>query len=799
MNALIRIPLFLCLMLAGSLFGQPGSRNLSVLADKFTRNVTHHLQEKVFVDTDKTIYTTGETIWLSAWCVDAAFHTPIDLSKVLYLEVLDTSGQAWIQEKIKLTVGRGTGQLFLSADLPTGTYTLSAYTSWMKNLDPGLFFHTPIFLYNPLTNESQIPSESQESSLSIRFFPEGGNWVNGLNSRVAVETVSPAGPHALTGSIQDSLGKVVAEFQTHDKGIGLFEMIPVAGMTYTVCYTFQGDSLQFPVSPAVLHEGWTLSASQKNGKWIVSASHTDDSPQATYLTVQSRGRMRATRFQVTRSGKAIFEIPGDSLLPGISQITLFDEVLRPVCERLIFTPADSKVQLQVTPQKARVGKRAAFDIQLTHSAVERLDASVSIYKYEAGLDLQTHSIVSNLLINSDLTQAIPRVDRYVHAADSATLTELDHLLMIRGWRRFDWPEVIADSPKRLTSPPELYVPTLTGVINPGNHPLPDKILAISPGQSAAIHATRVDSSGRFFLQLSPKLQSGQLLFWRNDLPGEKPDIRLQSPFSSRNRSAYVHPFSLPESARTFLNTLSYNSQLANSYVSATHIRGTEGEIQENQAPFYGNPDVQYHLDAYTRFPTMEEVMLEYIREVAIRRSQKARHLYVYDHYASLNTVASNLMFSNPALLMIDGVPLVAAESVLEFDPLKVEDIHIVYRRFRTGEAEFDGVINLISYNKNFGGQDLPPHINQQLYQALQQTREFYAPIYDTPENILNRVPDFRSTLLWNSQVNIPTDQPLTLKGFSGDDTGMYRIEVNGLTPGGVPVYGNASLEVTGEE
>lgn len=799
MNALIRITLLFCLMLTGFLFGQSGSQNLSVLADKFTRNVTHHLQEKVFVDTDKTIYTTGETIWLSAWCVDAAFHTPVELSKVLYLEVLDTEGQAWIQEKITLNGGRGKGQLFLPADLPTGTYTLRAYTSWMKNLDPGLFFHTPIFLYNPLTDESQVADDSQASSISIRFFPEGGNWVNGLNSRVAVETTSPAGPQALTGSIQDSLGNVIAEFQTHDKGIGLFEMTPVAGMTYKVFYTFQGDSLQSSFSPAVLPQGWTLSASQKNGKWLVSVSHTEESPQGAYLTIQSRGRMRATRFQITRSGKALFEIPRDSLLPGISQFTLFDETLRPVCERLVFTPADSEIGLQVTPLRASAGKRAAFDIKLTHSAAEKLDASVSVYKYEAGLDLHTHSIVSSLLINSDLTQAIPQVDQYVHAADSTTLTELDHLLMIRGWRRFEWTEVLADSPKRLTSPPELYVPTLTGVIIPGNHPMPDKILAISPGPSAAIHATRVDSSGRFFLQLSPKLQSGQLLFWRNDLPGQKPDIRLQSPFSSRQLSFVPQHISPTESTRAFLNTLSYNSQLANSYISATHIRGTETKKQENRTPFYGKPDVQYHLEAYTRFPTMEEVILEYVREVAIRRSQKTRHLYVYDHYASLNAVASNLMFSNPALLMIDGVPLEGAESILEFDPLKIEHIHIVYRKFRTGEVEFDGVINLISYGKNFAGQDLPSHINKQLYQALQEAREFYAPVYDTPENIYNRVPDFRSTLLWNSQVNIPAGQPLILKGFSGDDTGTYRIEVNGITPGGVPLHGSASLDVQGEQ
>ena len=39
---------------------------------------------------------------------------------------------------------------------------------------------------------------------------------------------------------------------------------------------------------------------------------------------------------------------------------------------------------------------------------------------------------------------------------------------------------------------------------------------------------------------------------------------------------------------------------------------------EDTTDFYGLPDKRYHLDDYTRFPNMEEILGEYIPEVRVR-------------------------------------------------------------------------------------------------------------------------------------------------------------------------------------
>src|SRR5882672_4080790 len=97
-------------------------------------------QEKIFVHPDKTFFLAGETLWIKIYNLDAYRHTP-GLSIIAYAELLDKDQQPVLQSKIHLQKGKGAGSFLLPASIPSGNYQLRCYTSWMKNFDPGLFFH----------------------------------------------------------------------------------------------------------------------------------------------------------------------------------------------------------------------------------------------------------------------------------------------------------------------------------------------------------------------------------------------------------------------------------------------------------------------------------------------------------------------------------------------------------------------------------------------------------------------------------------------------------------------------------
>src|SRR5579863_1466201 len=79
------------------------------LSAKFRRYQSASVQEKLFVHVDKTFYLAGEIIWFKAYDVDARLNTPMALSGIAYVEVLDKDQHAILQEKIEMNNGSGDG------------------------------------------------------------------------------------------------------------------------------------------------------------------------------------------------------------------------------------------------------------------------------------------------------------------------------------------------------------------------------------------------------------------------------------------------------------------------------------------------------------------------------------------------------------------------------------------------------------------------------------------------------------------------------------------------------------------
>ncbi|SDL39532.1 hypothetical protein SAMN04487898_11842 [Pedobacter sp. ok626] len=113
------------------------------------------------IQTDRVVYLAGETIWLQLLPTMAVTTESQDLSKLIYVEILDAQNKPVFQEKIGMKNGSATGYLKLPTELSTGNYTICAYTNWMKNFGEDCFFKKQIVLINsfqPLPLISEAPS-----------------------------------------------------------------------------------------------------------------------------------------------------------------------------------------------------------------------------------------------------------------------------------------------------------------------------------------------------------------------------------------------------------------------------------------------------------------------------------------------------------------------------------------------------------------------------------------------------------------------------------------------------------------
>ncbi|WP_157886917.1 hypothetical protein [Hymenobacter sp. PAMC 26628] len=219
-----------------------------------------------------------------------------------------------------------------------------------------------------------------------------------------------------------------------------------------------------------------------------------------------------------------------------------------------------------------------------------------------------------------------------------------------------------------------------------------------------------------------------------------------------------------------------------------HLQGQVRQVFEAAAPqfrpvpgdtvaFYGRPDEHYRLDDYTRFPTVEEVMREYVPGVLVRKRKDGFHFLVVDrpHHAVLR--------ENP-LTLLDGLPIFDINQVMAFDPLKIKDLDVMASRYFLGPAVYDGVVSYTTYQGDLGGFPLNPRALIEEYEGLQVPREFYAPRYDTEAQQRSRLPDLRNLLYWNPDVRLAARQPQELKFFTSDQAGRYLVVVQALAPNG---------------
>lgn len=98
-------------------------------------------QEKVYLHQDKSFYFTGDTLWMSAYIVDAQTHQPSELSKLLYIELIDEDQQIRKQLHLPAQEGKAKGRFVMEPFLTPGKYRLRAYTRLMADADPAYFFN----------------------------------------------------------------------------------------------------------------------------------------------------------------------------------------------------------------------------------------------------------------------------------------------------------------------------------------------------------------------------------------------------------------------------------------------------------------------------------------------------------------------------------------------------------------------------------------------------------------------------------------------------------------------------------
>jgi hypothetical protein len=134
----------------------------------------------------------------------------------------------------------------------------------------------------------------------------------------------------------------------------------------------------------------------------------------------------------------------DSVPDGIMQITVFNALMQPVAERLVFVNNNSYsfiTDLHMAEQNMNKRARSVLQIDvggklLTNVSVAVTDADMN----PAGKNEET--IFSNLLLTSDLKGMVYNPAYYFSNDADSVKVHLDLVMMTNGWRRFTWQQMM---------------------------------------------------------------------------------------------------------------------------------------------------------------------------------------------------------------------------------------------------------------------------------------------------------------------------------------------------------------------
>jgi hypothetical protein len=758
------------------------AQTIGQISDSFNKYGQATVQEKIFVHTDKNAYLTGEILWFKAYSVDATYHKPLGLSKVIYIDVLDGKQNAIIQTKIEMKNGFGSGSVYIPVSASNGSYKLRAYTNWMKNFSPDYYFEKGIAIVNPLKSP-ESPVKAKLLDYDVQFFPEGGNLVAGINSKVAFKVTMPDGKglDEYRGFVIDQKNDTVVRFQPLKFGIGSFVFTPSAGNGYKAIIKSGNNAAVTRELPAVNSQGYVMTVKDTGSPQIeVTVRGTGVEAGELYLFAHTRQLVKAAVTAQFNNGIASFILDKGKLGEGISNLTIFNSARQPLCERLYFKRPKQNLSINATADQALYTRRKKVSIDITaknfSGQAKSANLSMAVYRLDSLQNIDDGEIFSYLWLKSDLRGNIESPGYYFKNTGAEADEALDNLMLTQGWRRFQWSSVLDGKPAAFSFLPEYDGHLITGKItNTQTGGVAKDIVAYLsvPGKRVQLYAAKSDSAGRLVFNTRQLYGPGEIVAQTNSERDTAYHIDILSPFSEQYSKYPLSKLNLTRDMQNAIEEGSLGTQVQNIYWANKIKHFYEPAV--DSSGFYSTPFKTYLLDNYTRFTTMEEVLREYIREVWVTRSQKRYHIKVLN---------GNGFLDGDPLVMLDDVPVFNIDKVMAIDPLKVRKLEDVPYRYYWGPSVYEGILSFTTYKGDLGGVEIDPRAVVLDYEGLQLQREFYSPVYDTEQAAKSRMPDFRSLLYWAPEINTSASGKNQLSFYTSDQTGKYIGIVQGITAEG---------------
>lgn len=129
---------------------------------------TTPVNEQIVLQSNSEFYLTGESIFYKTICVNASNKETISLSKIAYVELINSQNTTILKHKQVIQNGITYNDFFIPTTIETGSYKIIAYTNLTQNKNE--YASRELFIYNPYISfpekYQEKPNTSEVVSLS---------------------------------------------------------------------------------------------------------------------------------------------------------------------------------------------------------------------------------------------------------------------------------------------------------------------------------------------------------------------------------------------------------------------------------------------------------------------------------------------------------------------------------------------------------------------------------------------------------------------------------------------------------
>ncbi len=829
LNKKSKILISLLLITLFGAFIAPKSNDLkSLIKYKLNTYADINYSEKIYIHTDKPYYSAGESIWFSSYLVNGVSHKVSEKSFVIHVELINSNDSIIEKRKLFTETLSAKGEIKLPQDLKEGDYLLRGYTNYMRNQGNGYFFKKDIKVYSTSSPEYQTDevvtvdkniSETNNKTFSnqeIGFFPEGGDLVNGVTSRVAIKVEGQSiDSNILEGVIVDNDGNKVTDFKTYEFGMGVFYLTPDPLKSYRAIISSEKGNIEYPL-PTALTSGYVLNTSINKDQVIVKiTTNIAQGLKDISIVGHQRGDLKFDYTENRDIKTTMVQIPKKDLTEGILSITLFNKLEKPVAERLVFVNKDEDaptITIERNIDKVTQREKVTVELGVKDKLNKNISSTISVSITDAEiitLNKNAENIKTWFLLNSDLRGEIDSPNYFFTEGETIKKQYLlDLTMMTHGWRRFTWQQLLENEMITDFEPEK-------GIYIKGN------TLSTEKPYLNKVTNTKLTFKYKGIYQDEKRTDENGLFSYGPFIFNDSIDVIIQATETSfldtkkENFNTRINIKSDLTSPAIKRNSLRKKAFIKNKNIVA--YKNTVEKITESTFSFEKDRELLKEVYIKTNAKTEEQIKNIERDKRTLHNNKPTHRIVVEDQILGQPDMLSLLLnlpqvriepidgtstmgikiFGGTPTILLDNVR-VTAQDILTLQAQNVEFIDVL----RGPDAiryplEVYGVIAVFTKRGSRGGKVSKTSKFGTLSfkkPGFYTAQEFYAPDYSKESTNFNNQ-DIRSTLHWEPEINTSTSGTSSFSFYTSDIKGPYTIQIEGITYDGVPFYKTANFTV----